>query len=272
MITGRRQYSIDLPQDGLEIPCELMFKGDRKSVDKVKQLLHKVPSISPTVSFQKAPNYKETPLTCEPSPSIQSTPEPILVSEVVAGSNVDSEHVWVSANKNTLLFADKEVLLTHGSLLTDKHINYAQALLRQQFTCVVGLQSTLFQYKPLQDKLPEDIQIIHSHGCHWVVAHKVASSSDIVKVYDSLYDEVDDVVKKVVNNLFLFSDCPIIEIVPMQKQAVTSNNCGLFAVAVCVAILLKENPSVIVFKEDKMRSHLCFCFEQSVMTSFPCSQ
>ena len=216
-ITGRRQYSVDLPQGGLEIPCKLTFKGDRKSVDKVKQLLHKVPSISPTVSFQKAPNYKETP-TCEPSPSIQSTPEPILVSEVVAGSNVDSEHVCVSANKNTLLLVNKAVLLTHGSPLTDKHINYAQALLRQQFTCVAGLQSTWFQYKLLQDKLPEGIQIIHSHGCHWVVVHKVASSSDIVKVCNSLYGEVNDVVKKVVTNLFLSSDCPIIKMDPCRNK------------------------------------------------------
>jgi len=30
--------------------------------------------------------------------------------------------VWVSANKNTLLMADKKVLLMHGTSLTDKHI------------------------------------------------------------------------------------------------------------------------------------------------------
>ena len=117
----------------------------------------------------------------------------------------------------------------------------------------------------------EGIQIIHSHGCHWVVAHKEASFSDVVKVYDLLYD-VDDVVKKIITNLFLFSDCPIIEVVPIQKQAVSSNNCGLFMIAVCVAIFLKENPSVVVFKEDKMRSHLYSCFELSIMTTFPCSQ
>ena len=267
-ITGRRQYSVDLPQGGLEVPCELTFKGSRKSVEKVKQLLHKVPSIPPSVSLQKTPNCKEAP-TSKPSPI--SKPEPIVVSEVDAGINVD-ERVWISANKNTLLLADKEVLLTHGASLTDKHINYAQALLRQQFIRVGWLQSTLFQYKPLQHKLPEGMQIIHSHGCHWVLAHKEASSSDVVKVYDSVYDEVDDVVKEVVRNLFLFFDCPIIEMVSMQKQAASSNSCGIFAIAVCVAILLKENPSVIVFKEEKMRSHLCSCFEQGVMTSFPCLQ
>jgi len=86
-----------------------------------------------------------------------------------------------------------------------------------------------------------------------------------------LYDEVDDVVQEVVTNLFLFSgdQHPVIEMVPVQKQAANSNNCGVFTEAVCVAILLKENPSMIVFKEDQMRPHMCSCFEQKVMINFP---
>ena len=82
----------------------------------------------------------------------------------------------------------QKILLMLGALLTDKHINYAQALMKQQFASVGGLQSTLFQYKPLQNKFLEGIQIIHSHGCPWVVAQKESCSSSIVKVYDSLYD------------------------------------------------------------------------------------
>ena len=74
MITGRCLYSIDLPQGDLKIPCELMFKGDMKSFNKVKQLLHKLPAISPSVSFQKAQNNltncTEAPPICKPSPSI----------------------------------------------------------------------------------------------------------------------------------------------------------------------------------------------------------
>ena len=46
---------------------------------------------------------------------------------VLAAAN--SEHTWVQANKCTLTFADKKTLLTFGSSLTDKHLNYAQTLL-----------------------------------------------------------------------------------------------------------------------------------------------
>ena len=37
-IIGRRKYSSDLPQGGLEIPCKLSFTGPAKYVDKVKQV------------------------------------------------------------------------------------------------------------------------------------------------------------------------------------------------------------------------------------------
>ena len=38
-VTGSRQYSRDLPQGGLEIPCTLMFEGDETFIEKVKNLM-----------------------------------------------------------------------------------------------------------------------------------------------------------------------------------------------------------------------------------------
>ena len=46
------------------------------------------------------------------------------------------------------------------------------------------------------------VQIIHCHGYHWVTAHKYASSVDVIRIYDSLYNAADDIVKTVVKNLF----------------------------------------------------------------------
>ena len=99
----------------------------------------------------------------------------------------------------------KKILLMYKTSLTDTHINYARALSKQQFAGVGGLQSTLFQYKSL-NKFTDGVQIIHSHGCHWVVSlpHKESCSRDVVKVYDSLCDEVDNVVKEIITNLFFF--------------------------------------------------------------------
>ena len=258
-VNGRRQYSSDLPQGGLEVPCRLVFKGNKKNIDKIRLLLQESEGMSAEIK-------REVVNVEKGSEVIDCT-----VDENVVLAATNSERTWVQANRCTLTLADKKTLLTFGSSLTDKHVNYAQALLRRQFTYnVTGLQSTLLQYKPLIKKWDEGLQIIHCHGCHWVVAHKEAVCTDIVKVYDTLYDGADDVIKTVLLNLFAFSiHGPTIEMIPMQKQTIGSNNCGVFAVAVCIEVLLKKNPSHIVFDENKMRSHLCSCFEEKCMSSFP---
>ena len=35
IVNGRRQYSSDLPQGGLEVPCCLIFEGNKKDIDKI---------------------------------------------------------------------------------------------------------------------------------------------------------------------------------------------------------------------------------------------
>ena len=37
-VTGRRRYSADLPQGGLEVPCSLLFKGSPEEIKKLKKL------------------------------------------------------------------------------------------------------------------------------------------------------------------------------------------------------------------------------------------
>ena len=43
--TGRRRYSSDLPQGGLEIPCLLFFEGDSKEIKKLVKLCATVKNI-----------------------------------------------------------------------------------------------------------------------------------------------------------------------------------------------------------------------------------
>ena len=48
-VTGLWCYSFDLPQGGLEIPCNLVFEGSLKEVEKVKKLVHWLTLIHPPV-------------------------------------------------------------------------------------------------------------------------------------------------------------------------------------------------------------------------------
>ena len=42
-VTGTRQYSSDLPQGGLELPCKLIFSAASKEIMKIRKLLTQAP-------------------------------------------------------------------------------------------------------------------------------------------------------------------------------------------------------------------------------------
>ena len=44
IITGPRQFSNDLPQERLEVPCTLNFEGALNNIEKIKKLLNEVTS------------------------------------------------------------------------------------------------------------------------------------------------------------------------------------------------------------------------------------
>jgi len=44
IITGNRQYLLDHLQGGLDIPCQLVFKGTENMLTKIKPVLQDVPN------------------------------------------------------------------------------------------------------------------------------------------------------------------------------------------------------------------------------------
>ena len=62
--------------------------------------------------------------------------------------------------------------------------------------------------------VPNHLQVIHSRGDHWVVASNV-DCSDEVKVYDSVFQTVDETTNEVIDNLFHGAK---INLVDSQKQ------------------------------------------------------
>ena len=72
------------------------------------------------------------------------------------------------------------------------------------------------------------------------------------------------------HKLFHCTDNTHVSLESMQKQDSRSNNCGVFAIAAATAIANSYNPSLLHFKEKEMRKHLCDCFENGIITTFPC--
>ena len=92
-----------------------------------------------------------------------------------------------------------------GKWLNDKYINFVQALLKKQFPHIDGWKETLLLHKK-QEKIKQDMQIIHTCGSHWIVASTFESSKCEIKIFDSLYTSVDKDTQNTVLNIFQTDD------------------------------------------------------------------
>ena len=164
LTTGSRRFSSDLPQGGLEIPCILIFKGN-KDTAKANKLI------------EDALNFKNDDL---------SIPDSATDTEV-------DDCVWTKVDVIVLSRRDKEKI-SKGEMLDDLVMNSVQVLLKKQFPDLLGLQSTLLQSSKQQSvkENHNQVQIIHSRGNHWIVASTIHARDGVVQVYDSVYSTVDD--------------------------------------------------------------------------------
>ena len=100
-----------------------------------------------------------------------------------------SPKVWIAFERKVLTEADKDIV-TLGEKLNDKHINFAQALIKKKFGNLSGLHSTLTVSQLQTPMLSENVQVLqnlHIVGDHWVVASNINCSNGEVNLYDSLY-------------------------------------------------------------------------------------
>ena len=290
-VSGSRRYSADLPQGGLEVPCVLTFRtSNAKDVEKVKKLIDQE-----SISFStliKVGVIKKTEDLNFLGPKLDSSANSCSVvnnaknlekcSTTVLKDCTNSRASLVSDNVDDheplakrQRLSDPEIEeLIMGAELSDRHINLAQKILKEQFPNLNGLNSTLLQLK--QQKLTEDmvknkLQIIHcSERHHWVTASTVKTAPGVVIVVDSLFKSIDTETKSIILNLFqhnIVSE-PRIKLVRSQQQK-GSKDCGVFAIAMATTIALERNPSNVTFHQELMRAHLVDCLEKRKFTFFP---
>ena len=131
------QYSRDLAQGGMEVPCTLHFRCDSKKLQQlIFELLQQMPEDILLVSSSQSDEQKYIP---PPAKAIE-----ISEGEETVTNTCNADDIWVTYDRNTLKHSDKKII-EDGSQLTDKHIQLAQTLIRGQFPRIGGLQSTLLQ-------------------------------------------------------------------------------------------------------------------------------
>ena len=247
------QYSVDLPQGCLELPCALYFtSSSSQQLEKVKVLLEKCPahqSVKSNITEPVSKKFKND----EEMESVTY----LYVSE--------TSEVWLSYCGYRLTLLDK-TRLTDGSMLHDNHINFAQTILKNQFQVAEGLCSSLYQFKqkPADRKIKHGLQIVHCRGNHWILASNMANEEGILNIYDSVYSNIDNNTQEVLANLFVFKK---VCFVTFQKQ-VCGTDCGLFAIAAATQILSLKSPT-FHFCQDQMCCHALICYELKKFSCFP---
>ena len=167
-VKGPQCYSSDLSQGSLEVPCRFVFHGTSKLLTKLSRLLQ---TESPNC---KIPKESE----CEPALATADVDNPCKKHKIKeeAASAVIPVHettidtaslkVWIAFGHKVMTEADKEIVRL-GELLTDKHMNFAQALIKKQFNDLSGLHCTLTISQLQAPMISENVlQILHISGNH----------------------------------------------------------------------------------------------------------
>ena len=256
-ITGSRRFSVDLPQEGLEIPCLLKFRGDGKDIKKVIKLLSTAEKM---VTAEQEANKRKP----EESPDLEAKKmkldvDIIDLDEIKVKSSCD-QAPWLAFRRFELTLVDKDIIIS-GDLLTDRHINFAQALIKKEHKELIGLESTLLLARSM---IPPLLQLVHARGSHWIVLSTIGCTNGLVKVFDSLYNEVDKQTMDLIHHLYGSEIKVVLEESPKQ---VGLKDCGLFAIATATQLANGCIPKM--FDQNAMRGHLLTCFEKLQIRPFP---
>ena len=266
-INGSRRYSQDLPQGGLEIPCELLFTGNTKYIEKAKHCLS-LAGVSVDSNAKDISTSTEMRSVVSDEPKVKKSPTKVIhLTDTTESNSEQSVPIWMKIGRITLQEEHKEMILK-GSMLNDVIINAAQFLLKEQFPDIFGFQSTLLLEKPParyeQDKV--HVQIIFDRDNHWITTSNAFAKKGEILVYDSMYTRIDKNTKTIMTNLF--GQSTTARLVGSSKQA-GGTDCGLFAIANATALAFKINPTDIMFEQSTLLQHLVSCMEEEKFTLFP---
>ena len=164
---------------------------------------------------------------------------------------------WQSIGRKTLNIDDRGCIIS-GDKLNDKHTNFAQMLIKQQFKHLEGLKypvvlSTLEHFPTTTNVL----QIMHTQEDHWIVASTIRCAEGEINVYDYLYGSVEASTANLIVKQFGKAALKM----KTYPRQLGDKDCGAFAIAICATIVHGINLEGIKFVQDDMRQHLLLCFD-----------
>ena len=237
-MTSTKRYSCNLPQGGLEIPCQLKFTGNDKELSKTQKLARNFLNMACSLNFEQNKLAEQKDNVKKP----QEDGAVLIVGDAIPAAK--RRKIDIHCNAIIPTNEDLEAIIM-GCKLSDVHINYAQELLKKQFPSLNGLASTLLITKNVEisESYHNKSQIFHSRKDHWIMASSVACSAGMIKVYDSSFASLDAATERLIHKEFQSHGVKsVINIMPSQKQK-GETDCELFAVACATSIAFGIDPA-----------------------------
>ena len=171
---------------------QFITKGSKDLVDKAIKLL----TISDTkVTLVTVKVDTSLPIEKKDGDVLLETPtaKRIKVEQKEMEARIEeSQVVWATfSNTRIQLHTEDKLMIEDGCKQTDKHINFAHAILRAQFPQCEGLQNTLLQSRMRWSAGSQIVQILHIRSDHWVVISSLLTSKNVLSMYDTVFDDID---------------------------------------------------------------------------------
>ena len=261
-IKGQKRFSSDLPQGGLEVPCSYSFRDfTEDSAMKVRRCLIEI-GFAVHLSAQDSEHDFE--INSQPSVG-NCQPVDAEKTDGVKQTLTQCDH-WLKFEDIVLSHADCRIL-EGGDLLNDKHMNFAQRILKKQFPHINGLRLTLLQNQENIGETSNAIQIFNIQKNHWICAAKSEGKAKVL-VYDSAYTKWDANSLSPILKQFRCGRGSIKIIDGVQKQT-GSADCGLFAIAFATSIAFGKDPASTTYTQGLLRQHMKNCLMNMLFETFP---
>lgn len=152
--------------------------------------------------------------------------------------------------------------------LSDLHINNALEILRESYPCIYFMDPLIINTNnQIRIDSTQAVFILHC-GNHWITVSNMNKKQNWT-IFDSMNDEMN---MKYVENLFRkISNIEkeiTVNYAKVQNQ-ISSNDCGLFALAFTITLCIGRNPCQTFYLQSKMRDHYNKSIKERHFSQFP---
>lgn len=211
--------------------------------------------------------------------TISYTTSDVIVDISDETASIDSDSTTdVQGQVAKSLTPYSEYILRTGQL-NDQHIDFANRLLKKQFSNMQGLETPLLgaSFRGFSvSSLAGPVVQIHHVSHHWVTSYR-APQDELVYVYDSMlhFDSnkqpiVDGVLVGQLRQMYGNGTSKALDVgccfVTQQRNGV---DCGVFAIGFATDLCLGLDPCIRQYDVRGMRRHTKQCFKSCTMQEYP---